>query len=119
MKHLPREHQRAYITFYLRLFEGEQFLGFIIDISREGIKLLSEMPLAQDKEYSLKMKVPSSLEWQGRKDVDRHIQFSARCIWSKHDYVDKDFYISGFNFTEFKEEDQSIIHAMIAQYRIP
>ena len=119
MKHLPRDHQRAYITFYLRIFEAERFLGFVVDISKEGIKVLSEMPLDKEKNYSLKMKIPTSLEWKGRKDEDRYIDFTARCIWSKHDQVDKEFYISGFNFTRFDEEGNKIIHAMIEQYRIP
>ncbi|MBN1496025.1 MAG: PilZ domain-containing protein [Spirochaetes bacterium] len=119
MKHLPREHQRAYITFYLRVFEGNGFLGFLIDISREGMKLLSDNILETGREYLIRMKLPASLEWKGRKDEDRSIEFSAACQWSKHDYIEKEFYISGFKFSNLGDEEQAIIHEMITAYRIP
>ncbi len=119
MKHLPREHQRAYITFYLRVFEGDRFLGFLVDISKDGMKILSDFLLEADRIYPLKMKLPASLEWKGIKNEDRYIEFSATCLWSKHDYVQKEFFISGFKFIEFGDEEQAIIHELIHLYKIP
>jgi len=118
MKHTPREHQRAYLTFYLRVFEGDMFLGFIIDISRNGFMVMTENLLTIDKYYMIRMKVPSSLEWKGEKDIDRQIEFTARCCWSRHDDVDKEFYLSGFEFTDLEESDNEIIHRMIKEYKI-
>ncbi len=120
MKHLPRDHQRAYITFYLRVYEENNFIGFMAEISQEGMKILSDFQLKINKFYNLKMKLPSSLEWKDKKNIDdRFINFSAECLWSNHDKVNKDFYISGFRISDFSDEDNEIIHTMIEQYRIP
>jgi|GEM_PF-946616 len=118
MKHAPREHQRVYLTFYLRVFEGEKFLGFLIDISREGLMFMSEMELEKDKVYGLCMKIPSSLEWKGKKDDDRFICFKAKCLYSKHDDVDKEFYTNGFEFSDLGEKENSIIRQMIEEIRL-
>ena len=119
MKHLPRDHQRAYITFYLRIFDGDKFLGFLIDIAQGGIKIMSDYLLDEEKVYTLKMKLPSTLVWDGNMSEDRSITFTAKCLWSKHDEVKKDFYISGFEFTGLSDEYNKIIHSLIEQYKIP
>jgi hypothetical protein len=61
MKHAPREHQRVYLTFYLRIFEGDKFIGFLIDISKDGLMVMSETPLEENREYNLRMKLPRHL----------------------------------------------------------
>ncbi len=119
MKHLAREHQRAYITFYLRVFEGDEFLGFIIDIATGGMKFISDFELQTGKNYNLKIKLPSSLEWKDKKMQTEYIRFSAKCLWSKIDTQNSDFYISGVEFTDLGEDENKIIHAMIQQYKIP
>ncbi|MCP4129481.1 MAG: PilZ domain-containing protein [bacterium] len=118
MKHSPREHQRIYLTFYLRVFEGDEFLGFMIDISASGLMTMSEFPLKEGKFYLLKMKLPSSLEWKDKKDTDRYIEFTAECKWSKHDEVEKEFYLSGFEFTELHDQENVIIHELIKEFRM-
>jgi len=119
MKNSPREHQRIYLTFYLRVFEGEEFIGFMIDFSRNGLKILSEKPMTEGKFYVLRMKVPSSLEWKGRKDEDHFIQYTAQCKWSKNDDVDKDFFLTGFDLTELhNDEDEQIIQKLLNEFRI-
>jgi len=118
MKHSPREHQRVYISFYLRVFEDNKFLGFLIDISKDGFMIMSEFLLEKDKNYEMKMKLPSSLEWRDKKDKDRFVDLTAKCVWSKHDEVDKEFYLSGFEFTDLEEKTNSIIHQLIEELRI-
>lgn len=119
MKHAPREHQRVYLTFYLRVFEeGKDFLGFLIDLSKDGLMIMSETPLVEDKFYQLKMKVPSSLEWKDKDDQDRYISFTAQCRWTKNDEVDKGFYLNGFEFTDLSEDSDSILRQLLEEYRI-
>lgn len=118
MKHAPREHQRVYLTFYLRVFEDDNFIGFLIDISQDGMMLMSEKILEEGKFYQLKMKLPSSLNWKNTNDKDRFVGFTGQCKWSRHDEVDKDFFLSGFEFTELHKEDNSLIQEIINEYRI-
>jgi hypothetical protein len=54
-----------YLTFYLRVFEGEHFLGYLIDLSEEGIMIMSEHSLTEGAEYHLRMRLPSTLDWKG------------------------------------------------------
>ncbi len=118
MKHEPRDNQRVYITFYLRIFEGDEFIGFLIDIAKNGLKVISDFPITADKSYQLKMKLPSTLEWKGNNDKDRFIEFDADCLWAKHDDIDKDFYLSGFKISDIGEDENKIIHQLIEQYKL-
>lgn len=118
MKHSPREHQRVYLTFYLRVFENNDFIGFLIDLSRDGLMVMSESPLIENKFYQLKMKLPSSLEWKEKQDEDKYINFTAECKWIRHDDVDKEFYLNGFSFADISEEDNEIIHTLIKEFRM-
>ncbi len=118
MKHLPREHQRVFLSFYLRVFEGKKFIGFLTDISRGGMMVMSEFQLDAGKDYSFKMNLPSSLEWKGKNDRDKEVKLKVRCEWSKHYDVEKEFYISGFKFMEIHENDNKIIHEIIKAYRL-
>ncbi len=119
MKHAPRKNQRVYLTFYLRVFEEDDFIGYLIDISKEGIMIMSEFPLQVGKYYLLNMKLPTSLEWKGKGDVDRSIEFTAECKRSEHDNVDKEFYLNGFEITDIDDDANAIIHKIIEEYRIP
>ena len=67
MKHAPREHQRVYLTFYLRIFEEDKFIGFLIDISKDGLMVMSERPLEENREYNLRMKLPPHLNGKVKK----------------------------------------------------
>ena len=118
MKHIPRENQRVYLTFYLRIFEGDRFLGYMIDISNDGLMVMSDAPLEENKKYSLKMKLPSSADWEGGNIKDRCIDFHAECRWSKHDAVDRDFYLNGFSFSDLSQSDEKIIEKLIQDFRI-
>lgn len=118
MKHAPREHQRVYLTFYLRIFEGDNFIGYLMDISKDGLMLITEKPIEENRVLNLKMKLPPTFEWKGKKVEDRLIQFRAECRWCRHDEVDKEFYLSGLSFSDLPQEDNEIIHKMIKEYRI-
>lgn len=119
MKHAPRQYKRIYLTFYLRIFENDSFLGFLLDISREGMMMMSEFALKENKSYTLKMKVPSSLERKEQKEAGGYIEFTATCKWTKNDDADRDFFLSGFEFTSVSEEAHAIIHRVIEEYRLP
>ncbi len=116
MEDFKREHQRVYITFYLRVFEQDRFIGFAVDISDDGIKILSDYQLDSDKDYFLEMSVPPSLK---KKDRGREetIQFSATCLWSKHDFVDKEFYLNGFKFIELTDKDRGLLKKLIEEFK--
>lgn len=118
MKHSVREHQRAYLTFYLRIFKGDNFLGFLIDISTNGFMLLTEFPLEEKELMFLRMKLPESLAWEGETSSDRFIEFTAETLWSKPDENRKDFFLTGFKIIDMTEEDNEVVHNMIKEFKI-
>ncbi len=117
MKHAPREHQRVYLTYYLRVFEEDDFIGFLIDISSNGMMIMSESPLTVEKFYRLKMKFPSCRKIQESGAV-QEVEFTARCIWIKQDEDNEEFYLAGFEITEIDEEDNACVHKLIEEYRL-
>ncbi len=81
--------------------------------------MMSEFALKENKSYNLKMKVPSSLERKEQKEAGGYIEFTATCKWTKNDDADRDFFLSGFEFTSVSEEAHAIIHRVIEEYRLP
>jgi len=115
MKRPQREYQRVYLTFYLRIFEGSDFAGFLIDISREGMMVMAERPFPTDTDHTLRMKIPSAL---AEGDDDHFITFGALCKWCRQDELDKDVYLCGFQISDISDEDNLLIRKLIEEYRL-
>lgn len=43
MKHSPRHSQRLYLSYYLRIYRGDEFLGFLMDVSDDGVMIMREI----------------------------------------------------------------------------
>lgn len=118
MKHAERTHQRIYLTFYLRVFEDDAFLGFMTDVSREGLMLMSEFPLEEEREYTLRMKIPSCAKCKFHLDDQEFIEFRAICRWSQPEGESRDFFLNGFQIVEITEEENQCIHYLIEEFKI-
>lgn len=116
MKHKDRENRRMYLVFYLRVFEGDTFLGFVIDISTKGLMVMSESSIAVDRDYSLKIKLPADMK---KKEPDRYAEFSAKCKWSHPDEENSNFFLSGFEIGNLSAHDSALIEQTISEYRLP
>lgn len=104
---IPRRH----LIFYLRVFERETGLqiGSLVDITSEGIMLVSERALEIGQVYQLRMELPAEVFPQGRLDFD------AQCLWSGND-VNPQFFDSGFKLLDTDEEAVLCIHYLIEMY---
>ncbi len=118
MEHKQREYQRVYLTFYLRVFCKNKFVGFLIDVSQEGIMLMSESLIKEGKKYDFQLKLPSSVEWKSKSVNTNFINFTAKCKWSKNDETDSEFYISGYEFTIIDQKNKTIIQDIIEEYKL-
>ncbi len=74
----PRANQRVYLTFYLRMYSEKQFTGFLIDVSEEGLMLMSEVQMEQSHEYDFQLKLPSYIDWKEKISEEKYITFKAR-----------------------------------------
>ncbi|MCU7958890.1 MAG: PilZ domain-containing protein [gamma proteobacterium symbiont of Bathyaustriella thionipta] len=83
--------ERWRLIYYLRVFDQADgsLLGHVVDISRDGLMLISNHQLRENQEYSIRMEVPVD---SGEAES---IEMNARSIWSKTD-INPDFYDTGF-----------------------
>jgi hypothetical protein len=102
-----RNQERWLLVNYLRVFNAEnnEILGHLMNVTTEGIMLISEKPLAVNTEFQLKMAIPV-----GDETVD--IELDACSIWSKAD-DDPHFHKTGLKFTYCSEESMQAIAVLI------
>jgi len=103
-----------FLTFYLRVFQGSAFLGFIVDISSKGMMLLSEAPLDEEKIYELSMKLPP-----GGAAESGSVEFTAYCKWSRPDNDNTSFYMSGFEIRDMDDASAAVVERLVNEYKLP
>ena len=106
-----RKIQRRHLIYYLRVFERGtgQLVGHLVDISTEGLMLLSEEPIETDRVFYLRMTLPTEIH------SSAHVTFNGRSIWCKPDNS-PDFYATGFSFEEVTTKDIRVIENLIKAY---
>ena len=89
-----RYHTRAYCGVYDRA--SGKSIGCLVDLSRDGLKVMSEKPLMEDAVYKLKIVMHKEI------DGTRVLELDAKCLWNKKS-MDPNFVVSGFQITEISE----------------
>ena len=103
-----RRMKRWHVIYYLRIFDQDtgSLLGHLVDITTEGIKMVSEDPIPAGKGFRLRMEVPV----EGRKAEG--VFFNARSLWSSKD-TNPDFYATGFHLENPDNETINVIQFLI------
>ncbi len=106
-----RQAERWYLVFYLRVFDGmsRKIFGHLIDISENGIMLMSDNPVEVNQGYRLRMRLPNQI-----RDKDEII-FSATSRWCKRD-VNPDFYLIGFQIHDLEPTIKDLIAHLIKDF---
>lgn len=106
-----RKSQRRHLIYYLKLFDIEEdaFLGNLVDITTDGLMMVSEKYLETNEHYHLMLVLPKQV-------LDkRTIDFHVRCLWCQQD-VNPDLFASGFKFTQITEEDKHVIEVLVCRH---
>jgi hypothetical protein len=106
---LPRRH----IMFYSRLFDlhtGVQ-IGFLLNIHRQGMMVLSDQPPQNGLTYRLRLDLPKYLFGKP------FLHLNACCVWHRPD-IDPNFYESGFSLENVSEDDAQIIEGINRVYEL-
>lgn len=106
-----RKYERRHLVFYLRVFDGmgSKVIGHIVDISAQGLMLISDNPVPVNEDYRLRMRLPAEI-------VDKdEILIDATSRWCKQD-VNPDFYITGFQIHELTPEIEKYILCLIDDF---
>jgi len=106
-----RKLKRRHLIYYLRVFRqpgGEQ-LGHLVDITEEGIMLISEQEFPAGLDYDLRMSLPAEIS--GKVEID----FKVHTLWCKRD-VNPDFFAGGFKILEISDSDREIIERLVVKF---
>lgn len=111
MHHNKRQLKRVHLIYYLRIFDTDtgENLGHLVDITTEGIMMISEEQIPNGKDFSFRMQLPTTIT--GRDEIN----FKALCLWCKKD-VNPDFYVSGFKIKEISAHEVKTITSLINAY---
>lgn len=106
-----RQVERLNLVFYLRVFDGmrRKILGHVVNISDKGIMLICDDPVEVNKEFRLRMHMPSLM-----KDKDE-IFFSAISKWHKKD-VDPKFYLAGFQIHKLEPINEKVFDNLLTEF---
>jgi hypothetical protein len=106
-----RSFSRHHLIYYLRVFDGQssRVLGHIVDISPQGIMLITDEPIPVQGEYRLRMRFP------GTGSVQEELIFDAVCCWCRQD-ENPEFYIAGFHIQDIPAEAESFFLGLIAEF---
>jgi hypothetical protein len=106
-----RQLKRVHLIYYLRIFDNETGanIGHLVDITTQGIMMISEEPVPAGKDFSFRMQLPTTIT--GREEI----QFSARSLWCKKDF-NPDFYVSGFQIKEISPQEVNTISSLMNAY---
>lgn len=89
-----RKFQRWQLIYSLRVFEQktDDLMGHLVDISEEGMLLVSDEPHPTSRDFELWIDVP--LENGGK----QRVALNAHSLWTQQD-ANPDFYYTGFRLT--------------------
>lgn len=103
-----RKLKRRHIIYYLLVFDHDThvLLGHLVDVTTEGMLLISPQALETGRIYTLRMQLP--YEISGKKEM----VFRARSKWCRKD-ANPDFYDTGFELFDIAGEDAETIEWLI------
>lgn len=106
-----RKLKRRHLIYYLRVFnkKTDQLIGHLVDITTEGIMLISEEPIDTTAIFQLNMTLPANIEG------NKQIAFKARSLWCKKD-INPDFYNTGFQLINISVKGIQIIERLIHDF---
>lgn len=102
-----RRIQRHQLPYYLKVFNrhDDRLLGFIGNLSEDGLMLISPYPMMVDARFEMRLKVPCQA------GQVRCIDLAATCQWSQEDVTPGSF-DSGFRLIQPSPELMDMIQAL-------
>lgn len=106
-----REFKRRYLAFYSRVFDAQnrQMLGHVVDMTPQGLMLISDAPLPPDTTFQLEIELPDDFASK------RTIRFEAKSRWCRPD-IDPNFHNTGFQLLRIAPADVAIIENIVAAF---
>ncbi len=106
-----RKLKRRHLIYYLRVFDRAtgRLLGHLVDLTPDGMLLMSERPVRVGRTVGLRMVIP------GAGAGDQTIEFDAVSKWTNKD-VNPDFYDTGFALSGVSRKHLAQIETLIDDF---
>ncbi len=103
--------RRRHLIYYLRVWntDTKELLGHVVDITTEGLMLVSDQPIELNKHFNLEM------QWQGDDGEVKSIYFEAESRWEDKD-INASFCDTGFKILDQAAEILTPIREVIDEY---
>ncbi|MBW1799840.1 MAG: PilZ domain-containing protein [Deltaproteobacteria bacterium] len=103
-----RKLKRRYLIYPIRVFDPDnhQQIGFIENITVEGMMLRAGQPFRSTSVYQFKMLLAEDIHKDG------HFEFTAECKWWDKDII-TGFYNAGFHFEDVSSEGFQVLNKII------
>ena len=101
-----REYSRKYFNVIDRK-TGES-IGHLVDLTPEGLRILSKSPIDRGAEFDLNIELPTAIKSQP------NIAAKARCVWCEQD-INPDFFNAGFEILSISPPYVEIIEILIQE----
>jgi PilZ domain len=107
-----RRLKRWYLVMYLRVFDEDtgELLGHIVDINKEGLRLVSDKLIPPSRTFRLWVDVPKENAPRQR------IHLEAESLWSGRD-VNPDFYDTGFRIQNIGTQALLQLQLLIEEFK--
>ena len=105
-----RSLKRRHLVYYLEVYDDDanELLGHLVDLTTNGLKLVSKQRIPTNQTYRLRMMLPEG--YFSQKDL----YFAAQSLWSSND-INPDFYDTGFAAPKLDPAAQEIIRDLVSQ----
>jgi len=102
---------RRHLIYYLKVFDREKdfLLGHLVDITEEGLMIVSENPIDAGKIFKMRMLLPREIE--GKEEIE----YDALSTWCRKD-VNPSLFGVGFKFEYVDAMNRQIIFELIHEF---
>lgn len=109
-----RKFKRRLLVYNLEVFDSENSepLGRMVDITPEGMLIVSNKPVPIASNLKISIDLPEELLGTPRAN------FTAAVRWCRHD-INPDLFDSGLEFSEISDGDIESVVALITNYAFP
>lgn len=103
-----RRIERHQLPYFLQVFNRltDKPIGFLGNVSEDGLMLVSQLPMMVDVDFELRFKVP------GADGTFHAIDITATCLWS-HEDINPQHYDSGFSVLQASEGYGQLINLLV------
>ena len=103
--------RRKHLIYFVKISSssGEDFTGRLVNISSNGLKLITKKELPFGDTYYLEISLP------GKTDELKQIACMGKTVWSEHS-PDRDHFSAGFEIVEIDDISKNALNELMSDF---